>query len=393
MTLAGARCRHKRNRGGPHRAGGREGKGSLGREGGGVRFLQHLPGGKGLLYVQLKRARRSTSLSSLSLRRAARNRHEKHRSERVLPAVPAASTNQAADAMRAHAHVLRIKGEAGPQFARAQAGRRPWQTNQLRKGRGIFGGKSFILMLTFHFLSFLFSPCLWRILRSMGVQIWFFQLRAVAAPHLLPPGKYNFKTYLKVKGTVKKCRLGPKRPNYSQLCSRLICTQTLHACWSWQVQTLFLRTTGQVVLSSEQRAQLFSALSYRVCTIWLTQMLKRWFQREKRSSAEFNPGWTSQLLDLMSWESHNPKLAVSAFRNSVKWLGWGLGRNRLGQDKLNWELRLWEEGKNWSTVTDPDGIATELISKKILKSLNIFYWKGGAEEFEQWGLPLKKTSE
>lgn len=45
-----------------------------------------------------------------------------------------------------------------------------------------------------------------------------------------------------------------------------------------------------VSLGSEQRAQLFPVLSYRACTIRLTQMLKHSSQREKKPSVEFTPG-------------------------------------------------------------------------------------------------------
>lgn len=84
-------------------------------------------------------------------------------------------------------------------------------------------------------------------------------------------------------------------------------------------------------LGSEQSAQLFAALSHRVCTDRLPQTLKRWPQRHKKPSGEFTPGWTAQLLALVSWESQNPKLAVSASRSSVacEILRLGVGSQKL----------------------------------------------------------------
>lgn len=83
--------------------------------------------------------------------------------------------------------------------------------NDPREVYGIFAGESFVLMPNLDVLSFLFHPCLWRI---WGVceckRIYFFQLCAVATLHLLPPGKCNFKTYGKVKGTQKSADLAPR---------------------------------------------------------------------------------------------------------------------------------------------------------------------------------------
>lgn len=67
-------------------------------------------------------------------------------------------------------------------------------------------------------------------------------------------------------------------------------------------------------LGFDQRAQLFSALSYPCLHDLINPDVKALIpERERKETmCGIYPWWTSQWLDLLSWESQNPKLAVSS---------------------------------------------------------------------------------
>ena len=308
MTLAGAHCQNKRNRGGPQRKGVGKGKKVWAGKGAGPGSYRHPPREKETRDIRLLRLGGGALTLALPFRSLEARRAkslERHRCEHLPLRGSGCCTHRgwrnegacAARVLPPGARLTSPEGRRGRSLRvrrRAKPGGVSRRVNHLRKAHGVFGGESLVLVLNLDFLSFFFHPCLWRIWGVVSANIYILS----CVLHLLPMDNSSYGkviTYGKVKGPWKVhiWHQGQTAPRLAPASSALRRCTLFGAA---QSRSCFLRTSAHGASGLSNVPSCFLLSVDQVRTIWLTQMLEHWSQGEKKPSVEFTPGWTSQLL-------------------------------------------------------------------------------------------------